>query len=81
MITSSMKSHGCAGPPSNDERFRPCSNTAFNAGHNLSPCVKTNIMFHTSFKCTKAFLDVKVKGHVSLFMGNPSQSYEASPVI
>jgi len=36
LVTSSMKSHGCPGPPSNDERFRPCSNTALRAGHNLS---------------------------------------------
>ena len=35
-VTSSINSQGCPGPPSNDERFRPCSNTAFSAGHNLS---------------------------------------------
>ena len=35
MFTSSKNNQGCPGPPSKEERFNPCSNICFSAGHNL----------------------------------------------
>ena len=43
-----MNSHGCPGPPSREDRFKPCSKTAFRAGQSLE---KRNVHNNKSNTC------------------------------